>query len=626
MGNTLKCWVGALVIALMAVVPALPAQAQEEVIEHLQVAYEVRDDGALDVEITLDWKFATTDSRGIFYTIVVAEPLNDDPSSVATYAVSNVEVSSPTGASAEFTQERVSQESGHEELLLRVGDPTASVPSPEQTYVISYTIRDALHTYDGVPELHHDVTSKDFPTIEAFEVSISADAGDIVRARCLAGNQECATEISDGQARLSGGPVERGETLTAVAQLPDHHLGAEPSIRQVHQPNLLERAQGAVSEFFASFSHGLRSFVVGTPGGTSPALIALFSALAAPALAFLGSWVGRIRFTRDRYFADVPAGEARPGSRVAKGKRPGELPPRFHPPEAEIELVGHVWNRRFDGSTIAASLTDLATRGGVHVEAQPLSIKKGDASAARSELQRTMHTVAANNAGVPLHKDLAQRLTKQAHREYAEIRKSGGYFLSSNWTLGRVLATVTMGAAPFLIFWALVEQAPGIVIVPLALFLVILAAAFERGGQVGQEALTARGTAIWEQAEGFRKYLATAEAEQLSQEADAGIHRRFLPWAVLFGLTERWNEVCRDMAAMANIPAPDMELGTISEENNRFFKSNVQRQRFNPLASEPGRSTVFDSSDDDSGSSGGSSGFSSSSGGSGSGGSRAGSW
>ena len=127
------------------------------------VVYDVRQDGTVDVEVTLDWRFGSSDARGIFFTIMTAEPWDDDPGMQAVYQVKNIDVSSPTGAADQFTTEEMTHASGHSETLLRIGDPNESVPSTEQTYVITYALGDRIHEYDGVPEFHHDVTSRDFP-------------------------------------------------------------------------------------------------------------------------------------------------------------------------------------------------------------------------------------------------------------------------------------------------------------------------------------------------------------------------------------------------------------------------------------------------------------------------------
>ena len=65
---------------------------------------------------------------------------------------------------------------------------------------------------------------------------------------------------------------------------------------------------------------------------------------------------------------------------------------------------------------------------------------------------------------------------------------------------------------------------------------------------------TPEGRAWTDQVEGFEKYLATAEADQLRFEEGEDIFSRYLPWAIVFGLADRWAKVCRDLVAMGRIP------------------------------------------------------------------------
>jgi hypothetical protein len=62
---------------------------------------------------------------------------------------------------------------------------------------------------------------------------------------------------------------------------------------------------------------------------------------------------------------------------------------------------------------------------------------------------------------------------------------------------------------------------------------------------------TATGRAVWAQTVGFRQYLATAEAEQLRHEEAASVFGRYLPLAMIFGLTRRWAAVFAALAAAA---------------------------------------------------------------------------
>ncbi len=85
------------------------------------------------------------------------------------------------------------------------------------------------------------------------------------------------------------------------------------------------------------------------------------------------------------------------------------------------------------------------------------------------------------------------------------------------------------------------------------------------------------------QAQGFRQYLATAEARQLNFEADQDIYRRFLPWAILFDLTDRWTKIGEELVEMGRIPANSLGFvhGTRDADdlNRTFRRMNEQSER-----------------------------------------------
>ena len=65
---------------------------------------------------------------------------------------------------------------------------------------------------------------------------------------------------------------------------------------------------------------------------------------------------------------------------------------------------------------------------------------------------------------------------------------------------------------------------------------------------------TAEGRAVCDQVEGFKTYLATAEADQLRFEEGEDIFSKYLPWAIIFELADRWAKICGDLVAMGRLP------------------------------------------------------------------------
>jgi hypothetical protein len=75
-------------------------------------------------------------------------------------------------------------------------------------------------------------------------------------------------------------------------------------------------------------------------------------------------------------------------------------------------------------------------------------------------------------------------------------------------------------------------------------------------------ARTPKGTALLAQAKGFRTYLETAEANQIKFEEGEDIFSRYLPFAIVFGVAERWAKVFADLAASgAPVVAPTWYVG-----------------------------------------------------------------
>ena len=59
------------------------------------------------------------------------------------------------------------------------------------------------------------------------------------------------------------------------------------------------------------------------------------------------------------------------------------------------------------------------------------------------------------------------------------------------------------------------------------------------------------GSAVLAQSRGFERYIATAEANQIRWEEAQQVFSRFLPFAIVFGLADRWAQVFEEVAAAA---------------------------------------------------------------------------
>lgn len=69
---------------------------------------------------------------------------------------------------------------------------------------------------------------------------------------------------------------------------------------------------------------------------------------------------------------------------------------------------------------------------------------------------------------------------------------------------------------------------------------------------------TAPGAATRAQALGFQRYLATAEARQIRLEEAQDLFSRFLPWAIAFGVADRWAKTFAEAAAIGHASGVDV--------------------------------------------------------------------
>ena len=62
-------------------------------------------------------------------------------------------------------------------------------------------------------------------------------------------------------------------------------------------------------------------------------------------------------------------------------------------------------------------------------------------------------------------------------------------------------------------------------------------------------ARTPAGSAVYAEAKGFELYLTTAEANQIKFEEGIDVFSRYLPYAIVFGVADRWAKIFETLAA-----------------------------------------------------------------------------
>ncbi|WP_350276488.1 DUF2207 domain-containing protein [Kribbella sp. HUAS MG21] len=559
--------IGVVVTMLLAVLAlagfAGPAHAEPgDEIRNFRIDYRVSADGVLHVVETIDYHFGTTGRHGIYRDLVTREPYKDDDSKDQEYQVSNVEVSSPSGAPAEFTQETYEGNKGrYSSLQLKIGSPDKTVRGTEATYRISYDVRGALRHFDDHSELYWDATGSAWSAdIKQVDIRVTVPGG-VQKTECFQGQagstQQCTSMVSGDQGVFGGANLERGEGMTIVAGIPAGAVQNDTPI-VVDPPSWMQR-------------NGLSWLqVIGSGLVTAAAIV----------VAALYAKFGN----KDQRYAGMPPGTFPPDGMVAPPVKDDltedQIPVAFAPPRIPVGEGGLLIDAKATTVETAATLIELAVRGAVRIDntGEHQEVVLLNPAAATAPHEQALLAGIFPNLLVGLHVrlergDVGERKLRNAHdamlkalREqvkqrqwYLRMPRAGGGSAFKNgfgcacmavigvWVLGAGLMGTVISAVTGGLGRAVVVAIPVIaVLVAVGIWIAIR----------GRGQRNPAGRAVADQLIGFRKYLATAEADQLRFEEGEDIFSKYLPWAIAFGLADRWQKVCEQLVAAGRL-TPD---------------------------------------------------------------------
>lgn len=283
------------------------------------------------------------------------------------------------------------------------------------------------------------------------------------------------------------------------------------------------------------------------------------------------------RNSRDEIFTGITPGQfgsvvSTPTEKIPGGEYRGTIPVQFQPPKEAGPgsdpvgpgLVGAVVGGRVRPVEVTATIIDLAVRG--FLEITPLEAKDGGRGkqdwlltvnpeppgtprdfelrllqelfgpgprVRMSDLQSGFG-LAMRTAQVSLYEQMVRRGWYRKHP-----RSSGGP--AKGWgialIIGGFLAMLGMANA----MEASLRVLPGMAAIIGGIILLV-------GGRGIRVPRTATGTAVRIQSLGFKEYLVTAEADQIKFEEAADIFSRYLPYAIVFGVADRWAKLFGDIA------------------------------------------------------------------------------
>ncbi|HMQ65287.1 MAG TPA: DUF2207 domain-containing protein [Arachnia sp.] len=304
----------------------------------------------------------------------------------------------------------------------------------------------------------------------------------------------------------------------------------------------------------------------------------VLSVLFCAAFFLLGAVSGR--FHRDEIFRSVtpgllPApGQESAVERVGPGREySGEVAVAFSPPRGlHPGLIGTVVDGEAEMRDVMATFVDLAIRGHLRIKAidgAARPARRGKPAKAGRDWELTL--VAPKPADKLEHFEVsllqsmfgAQLIAPKTARMSAWIGNDSGHVLAlrrefyrqtvENGWYPRDPSAAGKGPLPALVVGAGVVWS-GLMLVSSLGWVTLLSTALVMGGaafayrKLGRRVpRTAAGTAVQIQALGFKKYLATAEADQIRTQEQLGVFERYLPYALVFGVADHWAKVFGDV-------------------------------------------------------------------------------
>ncbi|WP_433169113.1 DUF2207 domain-containing protein [Kribbella sp. CA-247076] len=549
-------------LALAGFATPASAAAGDEV-KSFRIEYTVTPDGVLKVRETIAYSFGSTGRHGIYRDLVTREPWRDDDSKDQRYDVSNITVDSPSGAADEFTTDTTSSNGDrYQTLRIKIGSEDETISGYDATYVITYDVRGALRHFDDHSELYWDATGSAWDAVlNRVSVDVTVPEG-VTQVDCFtgtAGSQQTCPEkrVSGDKGVFGASDLPRGEQLTIVAGIKAGAVSNDTPI-VVDPPTWMERE-----------------------GVTWPALI---TSAAATVIAIVGAALYWRKGSPDQRFAGMPPGTFPPDGTAAQPVKDDlaedQLPVAFAPPRIPVAEGGLLIDAKANTTETAATLIELAVRGGVRIEntgnSQSAVLVNPGVVAAPHEhmlLSGLFPSLQPGESVVLRRGAVGDHTMRRAHdgmiaalRDQVKQRgwylrmprQGGGSVFKSGfgcaclamigiWVFGAGLMGTVVAAATGGLGRAVMIAVPVVaVIVAIGIWIAKRA----RGQR------NPAGRAVADQLIGFRKYLATAEADQLRFEEGEDIFSKYLPWAIVFGLADRWQQLCAQLVAAGRI-TPD---------------------------------------------------------------------
>ena len=556
---------GASTVSAHSLATSAPAAAwslaTEDDATRFQVGYQVNQNGSVDVTENIEWAFPSgVEKHGIYRDITVRSGYQNRTDQYRYYALSQVSVTSSTGAPTDIS---ITDQGAT--ARLRIGSPSQTVTGT-QDYAVHYHLDHVVNDIgDGTAEFYYNLVDPINATaMNGVSASVTGPAA-ATKAACYygpSGSTRSCTATPGGTSTFAVPDLSAGEGASVVTSYPRTAFGdLTPDVRQ---GSATTTSGSTLSPTTARQLGGL--------------LIGLGVLVPALAVALMGMLVWRRG--RDEQYAGLTPGLS-PGMGqqipVVRSSHEPTVAVQFTPPDGvQPGMLGTIIDEDAGIVDVTATLVDLAVRGYLVLEEVP-----GEHAWSRADWQLTRTSPPAGAAALnPYEQTLVDsvfagagqvRLSalkntfaptlKIVQRLMYEETVQRGWFRQSPdvqrgvWVrTGLVLAVVSVLGA-----FALTSALGGAfqdANLPVPPLLVLGGGGLVAGlvmASLGKRmaSRTAQGSAILAQSRGFRQYLVTAEANQIRWEEAQDIFSRYLPYAIVFGIAERWAAVFQQVADAA---------------------------------------------------------------------------
>jgi len=549
-GDARRGWATGVLLAAGAVlsgVAATPAAADAgESITSYQAQVDVQADGSIHVRETIQYVFAGSSHHGIYRdlrTRFTYDPNRSGSDRVRRYPVQDVQVSSPTGAPAD-TQVQDTGDITH----IKIGNADQTVQGT-QTYVLDYAV---LGTFNRITtestsgdttipphdELYWNITGDEWavPIAQArVTVTASRAATQALCYRGVRGSTDTCDATAGRESTFAAQGLQPGQGMSVLLAYPTGTVSdAAPIIEDRPATGLAQITQ--VSPYAVGGAGALALLIAGGMG--------LLVRRRGRDSQYVGLTPGLLPASND------------PGAQTLVGRRP-EVAVRFTPPDdLRPGEVGTLIDEQANTVDVTATIIDLAVRGHLRIEEiegeKDWWLRVVSPAPAAELLPYELALMQAIFRGRDevrmgdLKNTFASDLKATQSRLYDDVT-ARGWFRGNPQSVRngfRVLGGGLCVLAFAVLFFG------GLASINVS----VLAAGVFVGGLVvlllagRMPARTASGSAILSQAEGFRLYLTTAEADQIRFEEGQDLFSRYLPYAIVFGVAERWARVFDDLA------------------------------------------------------------------------------